>query len=200
MNKKYIHPEKNAHFVKLWQRSVVGDKHAFCQLVEAHYQVLFNYGATLTTNHELLKDVLQELFIHLWEKRERIEIQYFTIYLLRALRNNLFLSFRENPTSSVTIEETAHEPTDESTIENLLIFQEIDSEKKQKIKRALASLPKRQKEIVFLKYYEGLTHEQIAGVMELNRQSVANLLHKALLSLRSGFDQLHYVLAFLFYW
>jgi RNA polymerase sigma factor (sigma-70 family) len=190
-----IRPKENAHFESLWQRSVAGNKGAFCELVEAHYKVLFNYATHFTSNHELIKDTLQDLFIQLWEKRETLHIQHLTVYLLRSIRNNLFQSFRENQLSAVSIDEDLHDRPDEFTIESALIFQETDFEKKRRIKEAIASLPRRQKEVIFLKYYQGLDHEQIAELMQLNRQSVANLLHKAILNLRISFDQIHYLIA-----
>jgi RNA polymerase sigma factor (sigma-70 family) len=191
----YIRPGENEHFVHLWQRAVAGDKEAFCELVEAHYKVLFNYGANFTSNRELIKDTLQDLFIHLWEKRETLHIQRLTIYLLRSIRNNLFQSFRENQLHPVSIDQELHDRPDEFTIENALIFQEADAEKKRRIKEAIAQLPKRQKELIFLKYYQGLDNEQIAELLQVNRQSVANLLHKAILNLRLTFDQIHYLVA-----
>jgi RNA polymerase sigma factor (sigma-70 family) len=199
LRKNYIRPDENERFVILWQRSVAGDKEAFCQLVEAHYKVLFNYGATFTSDRELIKDTLQDLFIHLWEKRETLRIQYLTMYLLRSIRNNLFQSFRGTPLDSVAIDQEVHDRADEFTIENSLIFQEADSEKKQKIKKAIATLPRRQKEVIFLKFYQGCDNEQIADLMQVNRQSVANLLHKAILHLRATFDQVSLLLTALFF-
>lgn len=167
-------------------------------MVEAHYKVLFNYGATFTNDRELIKDTLQDLFIHLWEKRETLRIQYLTIYLLRSIRNNLFQSFRETKIFPVSIDEDLHDRPDEFTAENSLIFQERDSETKRRIKEAIATLPRRQKEVIFLKYYQGLDNEQMADLMGVNRQSVANLLHKAILSLRITFDQIPLLIATLF--
>ncbi|MPR34840.1 RNA polymerase sigma factor [Salmonirosea aquatica] len=198
MRKNYIRPDENERFVILWQRSVAGDKEAFCQLVEAHYKVLFNYGATFTSDRELIKDTLQDLFIHLWEKRETLRIQYLTVYLLRSIRNNLFQSFRGNPFGPVAIDQEIHDRADEFTIENALIFQEAVSEKNQKISKAIATLPRRQKEVIFLKFYQGLDNEQIADLMQVNRQSVANLLHKAILHLRVTFDQVFLLLTAMF--
>lgn len=198
MKNYYIRPDENEHFVSLWQRSVAGDKDAFCQLVEAHYKVLFNYGINFTSNRELIKDTLQDLFVHLWEKRETLQIQSLTVYLLRSIRNNLFQSFRENKLTPLTIDKELHDRPDEFTIEKSLITQETDFEKKSRIKEAIANLPKRQKEVIFLKYYQGLDNEQIADLMRVNRQSVANLLHKAILNLRITFDQIPLLIATLF--
>ncbi|GHB68378.1 RNA polymerase sigma factor [Persicitalea jodogahamensis] len=194
----YIRPDQNEHYIALWQQSVAGDKGAFCELVEAHYQVLFNYGTNFTTNRELIKDTLQDLFIHLWEKRETFQIQHLTIYLLRSVRNNLYLSFRDTKTKIVSIDATLHDQSDDFTIEKALIFEEAVSEEKSKVIEAISGLPKRQKEAVFLKYYQGLDNEQIAELMVVNRQSVANLLHKAILNLRLSFDKLHYFITTIF--
>lgn len=198
LKKNYLRSDNNEHFILLWQRSVAGDKAAFCQLVEAHYAVLFNYGATFTPDRELIKDTLQDLFVQLWEKRETLNIRYLTIYLLRSIRNNLFQAFRGNHPLAVTIDVDLHDLSDESTIEKSMIFQETDSQAKTRISEAIAHLPKRQKEAVFLKYYQGLDNEQIAELMQVNRQSVANFLHKAILNLRLSFDPISYFLAGLF--
>ncbi len=198
MKNHYIRPDQNKHYIALWQRSVSGDKEAFCELVEAHYQVLFNYGTNFTSNRELIKDTLQDLFIHLWEKKETFQIQHLTIYLLRSVRNNLYLSFRESKTTIVSIDANLHDRSDDFTIETALIFEEVVSEKKDKVIEAISNLPKRQKEAVFLKFYQGLDNEQIAELMDVNRQSVANLLHKAILNLRISFDQYHYFLIAIF--
>lgn len=194
----YIRPDENKHYIALWQQSVAGDKDAFCELVEAHYQVLFNYGTNFTSNRELIKDTLQDLFIHLWEKKETFQIQHLTIYLLRSVRNNLYLSFRNAKTAMVSIDAELHDQPDDFTIENALIFEEGVSEKKDKVSEAISNLPKRQKEVVFLKFYQGLDNEQIAELMDVNRQSVANLLHKAILNLRLSFDHLHYLMVTIF--
>lgn len=198
MKKSYLRSDENERFVALWHRSVAGDKAAFCQLVEAHYTVLFNYGATFTSDRELIKDTLQDLFVQLWEKRETLNIRYLTIYLLRSIRNNLFQSFRENQPLVVTIDTDLHDRSDESTIEEVLIFQETDSQAKTRISEAISHLPRRQKEAIFLKYYQGLDNEQIAELMQVNRQSVANFLHKAILTLRLSFDYACYFVAGLF--
>lgn len=192
MKAHYIGPDQHEHYNVLWQRSAAGDREAFGELVEAHYQILFNYGTHFTSDRELLKDTLQDLFISLWEKREALKIKHPTIYLLRSVRNNLYLSFRKVSGSIISLDATLHDQSDEFTIEKALIQEESVTSKKSKIIAAIHTLPKRQKEAIFLKFYQGLENEQIAELMFVNRQSVANLLHKAILNLRISFDQLHY--------
>ena len=192
MKAQYIRPDQHEYYNVLWQRSTAGDSGAFSELVEAHYQVLFNYGANFTSDRELLKDTLQDLFISLWEKKETLQIKHLTIYLLRSVRNNLYLSFRNTTGAIISLDATLHDQSDEFTIEKALIQEESVYRKKNKVIEAIHTLPKRQKEAIFLKFYQGLDNEQIAELMFVNRQSVANLLHKAILNLRISFDQLHY--------
>lgn len=81
--------------------------------------------------------------------------------------------------------------------ESELIELEMFYENESKLKSLLTSLPKRQQAVIFLKFYEGLSIEEIAEIMDMNRQSVSNLLHRAILNLKSNWflaGQLFYVL------
>ncbi|MFC5412104.1 RNA polymerase sigma factor [Larkinella bovis] len=183
--------EENSYLLELWQRSKAGDKLAFCQLAESQYRSLFSYATSFTTDREFIKDSIQEIFINIWEKRQVISIQYVSIYLFKSLRNQLLQEFRRNR-HAVSVQEIS-QLSDWETVENTIERNETDLESQRKIREAIDSLPKRQQEVVFLKFYKGLENEQIAELMEINRQSVANLLYKALSSLKNQ-------IAFFRYW
>ncbi len=73
----------------------------------------------------------------------------------------------------------------EFSIEKITLEKQISEEKGLKLRKTLSLLSKRQKEIIYLKYYQHLDHGQIAELMNINRQSVYNLLHEAIQKLRS---------------
>ena len=75
--------------------------------------------------------------------------------------------------------------SDWQTAETEIEQSEADSESSIRVRRAIDGLPKRQQEVVFLKFYEGLENDQIAELMDINRQSVANLLYRALCTLKN---------------
>ncbi|GAB3320804.1 hypothetical protein GCM10027299_14420 [Larkinella ripae] len=178
--------EENSYLLELWQRSKAGDKLAFCQLAESQYRSLFRYATNFTTDREFIKDSIQEIFINIWEKRQTLSIQVVSIYLFKSLRNQLLQEFRRNkPALSVPSLQEISQLSDWETIETAIERNEADSESQRKVRDAIELLPKRQQEVVFLKFYKGLENEQIAEMMEINRQSVANLLYKALTSLKS---------------
>jgi RNA polymerase sigma-70 factor (ECF subfamily) len=185
LNKRQRIVEENNLLLDLWQQSKAGDSVAFCHLADKLYRTLFNYASNFTGDREFVKDTIQELLIHIWERRHKIDIQYVNIYFLKALRNQLLQEFRRNNNSKTFLDiENAGQISDYSTIETEIEQKEVYSENQFKVRTAINELPKRQKEAVFLKYFEGLENEQIADLMQVNRQSVANLLFKALSTLK----------------
>ncbi|MCF0040247.1 RNA polymerase sigma factor [Dyadobacter fanqingshengii] len=186
MNKQQRIAEENVLLLNLWQQSQAGDSLAFCQLADKQYRTLFNYATNFTSDREFIKDSIQELLIHIWEKRQTIHIQFVSIYFLKALRNQLLQEFRRNnPANSLLDIDEVGQISDYQTVETEIEQSEIYSENQIKVRSAINELPRRQKEVVFLKYFEGMDNEQIADLMQVNRQSVANLLFKAITSLKT---------------
>ena len=184
MDKKQRILLENEILLDLWQQSKAGDSVAFCGLADKLYRTLFNYATSFTSYRDYIKDAIQELLIHIWEKRQTINIQFVTIYFLKSLRNQLLQEFRRNKRPFLGIDEI-EEITDNQTIETEIEESEAYSESQRRVKNAINELPKRQKEAIFLKFYEGLENEQIADLMQVNRQSVANLLFRAISTLKN---------------
>ena len=186
MDKKQRILLENEILLDLWQQSKAGDSAAFCQLADKLYRTLFNYATSFTNDREYIKDAIQELMLHIWEKRQTINIQFVTIYFLKSLRNQILQEFRRNKHIYPYIDlDEIEEITDNHTIETEIEETEHYHESQRKVRNAINELPKRQKEAIFLKFYEGLENEQIADMMHVNRQSVANLLFKAITTLKS---------------
>ncbi|GAA4413145.1 sigma-70 family RNA polymerase sigma factor [Nibrella viscosa] len=177
--------DENKHLLELWHQAKAGDKVAYCRLAESQYRSLFTYALNFTDDRDFIKDCLQDIFIHIWENRYTISIQYVSIYLFKSLRNQILQEFRRarKPLSPLYSPEV-NNVSDWQTVETDIERDEMDVESRHRVRQAIDTLPKRQQEAVFLKFYEGLENEQIAEVMEINRQSVANLLYKALGALK----------------
>jgi RNA polymerase sigma factor (sigma-70 family) len=187
---------ENEVLLDLWQQSKAGDSVAFCQLADKLYRTLFNYATSFTNDREYIKDAIQELMIHIWEKKQTITIQFVTIYFLKSLRNQILQEFRRNKHIYPYLDlDEIEEISDNHTIETQIEEKESYLESQRKVRNAIEELPKRQKEAIFLKFYEGLENEQIADLMQVNRQSVANLLFKAISTLKSQIPLLsHWIL------
>jgi RNA polymerase sigma factor (sigma-70 family) len=125
---------------------------------------------------------LQDLFLEIWEKRETLSyIAAIKPYLFQALRNNLIRRIRRQSVFSGIRDD---EVQDDISPESDWIIQETDQLTSHRLRQAIDALPKRQKEALYLKYYENLSYEEIATVMGLQRQAVANYLQYGIRKLR----------------
>ena len=169
----------------LWTRFQHGDVQAWSALLEGYYRTLFNYGRRLETDRDLLHDCIQELFLNLWDSRANLNPSPVSVsfYLLRAFRN-LLLKEVQKRTRQHPNDESLSEVADSITIEDWLIDREEVQLTHSRIKNLLCTLSPREQEIVFLKFYENLSNQQIADLLNIRKQSVANLLYSGLQHLR----------------
>jgi RNA polymerase sigma factor (sigma-70 family) len=168
----------------LWKAMQAGNEAVFTEIFDTYSNLLFQYGLTVNNDRELVKDSVQELFIVIWTNRHGLgvarSIKYYLFFSLRRLilkkagKSRRFFSLSSFSNSTFSIE-----APDQS-----IVRKEININHQLLITRALEKLPARQKEIIFLKYYQELKNEDIEKIMNLNNQVVRNTLYKALHSLR----------------
>jgi len=169
------------------QRLQQNDEGALASLMKLYYDDLYNYAARFTKDDGLIKDCIQEVFISLWQRRETVgTILSPKYYFLRSIKNKILKSLHKNirTTTSVLLQDE-YDFLYEFSIERVIVEKQISEEKAEKLKKTLSLLSKRQKEIIYLKYYQYLDHGQIAELMNISSQSVYNLLHEAIYKLRS---------------
>ncbi len=77
--------------------------------------------------------------------------------------------------------------------EHFLIAEQENAEKKQRVLDALGRLSNRQKEIIYLKYYQNLSYEEVSEIMNINYQAARNLLYQAIKSLKSILGTLQFL-------
>jgi RNA polymerase sigma factor (sigma-70 family) len=168
--------------IELWNSFVQGNQEALGNLFKRYYPLLYQYGYKICPDNIVLEDSIQELFVELWQKRSDQKIQFVKAYLLQALKYKLYKSFRDRKTLT-GVEEDANEYF-ELSHESFLINKEIDEEKIKKVVNAINQLPVRQKEIIYLRIYKGMSYEEISEIMQINYQVVRNLLCQALKTFR----------------
>jgi RNA polymerase sigma factor (sigma-70 family) len=169
--------------IMLWESFRKGDKEAFAALFRGHYEVLFRWGSKFTTDTELLEDCIQELFIELWLAKSRAPVLSVKAYLLKSLKYKLLKAFRKKE-KTLSLSDGG-DISFEWSHESVLILQQENAEKKQKVLKALGRLSNRQKEIIYLKYYQNLSYEEVSEIMNINYQVARNLLYQAIKSLKN---------------
>lgn len=188
MRKPIPVPEDEPHLGDLWNRFRQNDDQAFDELAMRRYRLLYNYATKFSKDTELIKDCIQDLFLELWYRRSRLaDTSYVTVYLICALRNNLLRKLKVNTRldDSADLASSCEAFTDNLTVETMLISSESMSQKEREIRNAINRLPRRQQEVIFLKFYEGLSNDEIAKVMEIERQTVSNFIYRAIGQLKN---------------
>jgi RNA polymerase sigma factor (sigma-70 family) len=147
---------------------------------------LFSYGMRFTPDRELIKDCIQDLFVKIYSNRSNLNCtDNVKLYLFIALKNILFNVFEKDKSlyKMDTIEPVF---TVEYTIEDEWIENELEQERRNKINKVLETLTPRQKEVIYYRYTKGLKLNHIGEIMDMNYQSVQNLLQRSIKKLRSA--------------
>ncbi len=172
---------------RLWQEYQAGDPYALANLLQSYYADLFHWGMRLHADREFVKDGIQELFVNLWKIQATIgAVENVRSYLLVVLKTRMLRELAKTPAPySFPLSET-YSFSVEFAADVRLIEEEHEIYQIRNVERVLNQLPQRQKELIYLRFYQNLSFEQIAEVMHLGRQSVYNLLQKSLNSLRKN--------------
>ena len=172
----------------MWKRFISGDNTAYSWLYNEYVQILFRYGSRFTSDGELIKDCIQDLFTALYKNRKRSGSPPANIkaYLFVSLRNNLVRALHQKARYE-PMEHEIHSFQLEPTVEEQFIDNESDRNRQNLIKKILDALPTRQKEIIYYRYIQELDLEEICTLMQLNYQSAQNLLQRSKKKIRELF-------------
>jgi RNA polymerase sigma factor (sigma-70 family) len=173
--------------ILLWESFRKGDREAFATLFRNNYEMLFRYGGKFVTNTSQLEDCIQELFVELWQAKSRNAVVSVRAYLLKSLKYKLLKIYRQTRT---TLSTGDSDGGFEFSHEDFLIAGEEEAERKRLVLRALEQLSGRQKEIIYLKYYQDCSYEEVSEIMNINYQVARNLLYQAIKSLKNRLPRL----------
>ena len=167
-----------------WSDFKSGISEAFSYIYHTHYRRLYTYGYTLRPDKEMVQDALQELFLDLWHGRERLAaVQSIQVYLLVSFRRKLLVKANQQKKYCQVGQEQEDNLRTNSFEADWIALQDENSQH-QRLHVEVDKLPKRQREAIFLRYYQELSYQQITEVMDLQYQTVRDLIYKALKTLR----------------
>ena len=188
INKKYFESVINLTKEQeqtLWKDMISGNKKSFEDLYKQYFQALINYGFRITKNENLIEDTVQELFISIWNNRTNLsEVNEVKFYLFRSLKNRILRQlekdiFDKSEDIDVYLDFLNSISEEQKKIDSEQFDANLDT-----LQRAIAHLPIRQQEVINLKYYHDFTLDEIAKLMDVNKQSVSNLLFRSYAILR----------------
>lgn len=178
----------NLKEAELWQSFKNGDKEAFVLIYKYYFKILANYGSRFTSDVLLLEDAVQDLFVSLWRRREQLgnlgHVESPKFYLLRALRNQLTRNTRNDIFDQAENMDDFLDHLVSLSLEQQMIDDQQAVDQAQKIKYAISNLSPRQQEAINLRFYHGMSLDQMAQIMGINKQATSNMLFKAYTVLR----------------
>lgn len=160
-----------------------GDKAAYATIFRHYYPGLYNYG-TRFADASLVEDAIQDMFTKFWlGRKDHGTINCLKAYLFVSFRNQLHALARQKRRF---IESDIQEPFFklEVSIDQVMIDAEKLYEERTNLARAMVHLTQRQKEAVFLKFYENLSYEEIAVILDISVKATYKLVARAIGELR----------------
>jgi RNA polymerase sigma-70 factor (family 1) len=159
-----------------------GDEAALSEFYKRYWQPLYVSVNNILKDRQSCEDVIQEVFIKLWDKRESIEIQISVkAYLFASCRYEVFRLIKSQKVREDIFDglhERLHEPSAYGSLEHKELLQQINS--------IVAQLPDKCREVYKLSREENLSHKEIAERLGISTKTVENHITRALAQLRSS--------------
>jgi RNA polymerase sigma-70 factor (ECF subfamily) len=170
------------HETELLQQLIQGDADAFRQLYEHYQGRIFLFAYRFTKSKHAAEEVVQEVFVKLWEKREQINIEKnFSAYITRVTRNLILDGLKRAAYDKKLQQQILHhmKALRDATGEELL-----NKELERLHRQAIDALSPQKRKVYLLSRDEELTYDQIAEKLGISRNTVRNQMASALQTIR----------------
>ena len=170
-----------------WKLFLEGTDEDYSWLYTSHSQLLYQYGLQITSDTEVVKDCIQDVFVRIYKNKEKLSIpQNVKIYLMISLKNSIYNVFNKERLEEDYVF-NFHSIEEQHIAENDFINEEEHREQINEIKRILHVLTPRQREIIYYRFIEEMEYDEICQIMDINYQSAYNLLQRSLQKVRGTF-------------
>lgn len=173
------HPHTNEAQYKLAVRVKASDRDAFNSLFSMLWEPMYVYAASLVMNDSLAKDLVQEIWIDYWQRRESIEVDNIKSYLFKAIRYKCYNALRDAKFNKTQIEaaNSVYVASETELEEDVL-------ELSKRIDVSVSTLPQRCQEVFRLSRIHNISNKEIAQQLNISHRSVENQISFALRRLR----------------
>jgi RNA polymerase sigma-70 factor (ECF subfamily) len=167
----------------LWKKILSGDRPSFHILFDKYWEPLFDHAYKVLQDREDAEEVVQELFIHLWNKHKELpELQSVAAYLFTALKNRLLNHLAKKKYRLVGLDLASQEVSPLSAVENL------DRKSSENLIRMLADmLPEKMQQAYLLHQFKGLSIAEIALATGNSEQTIRNQINTAVKKISTNY-------------
>lgn len=187
------------HSEILWRAFKSGDMDSFHTIYSEQFNHLYEYGMRLINNDELVKDAIHDLFVKLWNNKTNLgDVKVIRSYLLVALRSIIYNRLEKD--NRITLhDEVEHIHFEmEFSAETHFIKKEVNKIQTQKLMSALNQLTDRQKEVIYLRYFQEMSYDDIATALNITVKATYKLAARGIDTLKQVMNvPLYIILALL---
>ncbi len=178
---------------ELFDQVRTGDQKAFELLFSIYFARLNDFAKNVVRDDFISQDIVQEVFVKVWESRSSIESVNLEAFLFRLVRNRCIdyikhLKVVNNRMQKIHISSKYEELYRIDFIGNEPYVM-IEEELKIKIEKTIQGLPDRCREVFILSRMDGLKNKEIAEQLNINIKNVERHLNRAMQSFRKNFTE-----------
>jgi RNA polymerase sigma-70 factor (family 1) len=155
------------------------DQQAFAALYERHWKKLFSTAYNILRDEEAARDIVQDIFVSLWERRHDTTIEYPLSYLLQATKFGVFKSIRTLSRRNAFYDRLARVSTD-IILENPMLFKDLSH----LVNGIIRQLPEKQRQAFLYSREAGMSYSDIAREMNISVKMVEKYISRTLHVLR----------------
>lgn len=173
------------------------DRQAFTEIYERFQGLMYVYARKISQNKDEAEDLVQEVFISLWDKRHTLQLHSsLRFYLYSAVRYR-FINLLDHKRVRTTYAASFQGFIDrgEEQIDQYIREKEF----KTLIEKEVALLPEKMREVFVLSRQQGLSNKEIAQRLNITEKTARNQVNNALKNLRVKLGLWNYLLLLLFY-
>ncbi|MCA0396133.1 MAG: RNA polymerase sigma-70 factor [Bacteroidetes bacterium] len=150
-------------------------------LFRTYYKPLHAYALSILKEMDQAEEIVQQVFVHLWEKQDQLGInQSATAYLYRAVHNRCLNQLKHEKVKAAYQQYSKLRPVDYPSAASRIQLSELQA----KLDEALSALPEQCRTIFQLSRFEALRYQEIADRLSISVKTVENQMGKALRLLR----------------
>jgi len=173
-----------------------GDRYAYTEIYNRYHSLLYIYGHKKLHHKQEAQDVVQEVLINLWNKRDQLFDISLKSYLFTAVRNKALDVFSHKKVEGKYLA-SLQSFIDDSKIGADYLIREKDLSAM--IEKEIRALPPKMQEIFQLSRKDKLTHKEIAKLLNLSEHTVATQMKRALKILRLRLGLVVWIAMLIFY-
>ena len=183
--------DHSANDTKLWEDFKKGEKYALSHIYYQYANMLYIYGKKFTSDEELIKDSIQDLFFDLIRTRATLgNTDNIYFYLIKSLRRRLLQSFNGNKNLKISDAEFENYSLHiVYSIEEDLILKEELTQNEKNVRKGLAELSPKQREILYYRFTCDFEYDQICEIMSIKYDSARKMVFRALKTLRTELSE-----------